>query len=76
MTTPSTAEELRAAQEAEYGTYVATTHIYVGGALAFTPGHPVPVSHVEGGVVDKELVARTTTKAGRAAAGLDTDSKG
>ena len=75
MTTPSTAEELRAAQEAEYGTYVATSHIYVGGALAFAPGHPVPVGHVKNGVVDKELVTKVTTA--RAAAGPDnTDSKG
>lgn len=73
MTTPATAEELRAAQEAEYGTYVATQHIYVNGALAFAPGHRVPVSHVTNGVVDSEAVAKLNTKAGRAAAGIADD---
>lgn len=73
MTTPSTAEELRAAQEAEYGTYVALVHINVGGALAFAPGHRVPVSHVVNGVVDSESVAKLNTKAGRAAAGIADD---
>jgi hypothetical protein len=67
MTTPATAEELRAAQEAEYGTYVATQHIYVNGALAFNPGDAVPVSHVKREVVDKSQVEKVT---------VNTDKKG
>lgn len=70
MTTPATAEELSAAQEAEYGTYVATEPINIDGARAFNPGDRVPVSHVQRGVVDESQVAKLTTKAGRAAAGV------
>lgn len=43
----ATAEERRAMQEIEYGTYVATAQIAYDGVLAFDVGHPVPVSHVE-----------------------------
>lgn len=39
-------DEYTAAQEAEYGTYVALAPIFVGAARAFSPGHPVPVSHI------------------------------
>lgn len=35
-----------AAQDREYGHYVANQNIYVGNALAYAPGHPVPVSNV------------------------------
>ena len=35
-----------AAQEREYGTYVATSRIYAGNALAYDVGHPVPISNV------------------------------
>lgn len=35
-----------AAQEREYGTYVAASRIYAGNALAYDVGHPVPVSNV------------------------------
>lgn len=48
MTQPMTDDELRKAQEREYGTYVATEQIFVGNALAFDVGHKVPISHVEG----------------------------
>lgn len=62
-----TVEEYRKAQAAEWGTYVATEPIDINGARAFNPGDPVPVSHVEGGVVLSESVAKTTTKAAQAA---------
>lgn len=67
---PVTAAEYREAQGAEYGTYVATQEININGARAFNPGDPVPVSHVERGVVDSDQVSKTTTQAGRSAAGL------
>jgi hypothetical protein len=34
-------------QYGEYAQWVAAQDITVGGALAFAPGHPVPVAHVE-----------------------------
>lgn len=57
-----TAEDRRAAQQAEYGRFVAKEQIFVDGALAFGPGDPVPVSHVESGVVDKSKVVGANTK--------------
>jgi hypothetical protein len=72
---PTTVAELKAAIESEYGTYVATQTIHIGGARAFNVGDPVPVSHVKRGVVSAEQVAKATTKSGRAAAGND-ESKG
>lgn len=36
----------RAAQIAEYGTWVAARNLHVDGVLAFTVGHPVPDEHV------------------------------
>ncbi len=62
MTPPSTAEDLRAAQIAEYGTYTATERIVIDGALAFNPGDAVPVSHVERGVVHASQVKKTSTE--------------
>ena len=59
-------EELRQAQAAEYGTYVANKPINIGAARAFNPGDPVPVSHVEAGTVSTDDVEKTTTKAGKA----------
>lgn len=67
MPEPSTDAELAAAQAAEYGTYVATEVINVGNARAFNVGDPVPVSHVERGVVPQDKVAKTSTKAAQAA---------
>lgn len=58
------AQALREAQQAEYGTYVATEPIDILGARAFNVGDPVPVSHVERGVVREDQVAKTSTKAG------------
>jgi hypothetical protein len=69
--TPTTAAELRDAQAAEYGTYVAVQPIDIGGARAFNVGDAVPVSHVDRGVVSTDQVAKTSTKAGRVAAGVD-----
>lgn len=45
-------------RQVEYGTYVATEQIYVGNALAFRKGEPVPKSHVERGVVPAALVSK------------------
>ena len=56
-------------QRREWGRYVATERIFIGGALAFLPGDPVPIGHVEGddAPVSKEQVARVNTKAAEAA---------
>ena len=72
---PATAAEYREAQRAEYGTYVAVVPIDIDGARAFNVGDAVPVSHVERGVVNESEVAKTTTKAGKEAAGIDTENK-
>lgn len=61
-----TLDEYRKAQQAEWGTYVATEPIDIGGARAFNTGDPVPVSHVDRGVVDSSQVAKLSTKAGQA----------
>ncbi len=76
MTTPATADDMRQAIAAEYGAYVALGPIDIDGGRAFNEGDPVPVSHVERGVVAPEQVAKITTKAGRAAAGIDENTKG
>ena len=48
----------------EYGEYVATQPIYVGAALAYNVGDPVPAANVEAfGYAQNGLVARATTKA-------------
>lgn len=73
-TIPATGEDVRRAIEAEYSVYVALVDIDIDGARAFNTGDPVPVSHVERGVVAAEQIAKTTTKAGRSAAA--TDEKG
>jgi hypothetical protein len=77
MTDPFTADpELQAyhaAQVKEYSTYVATQDIHVGNALAYRAGDPVPVSNVEKHGYDKQgLVAKTSSKAGKAATGEET----
>jgi hypothetical protein len=60
----STVEELRAAQEEEYGTYVAIVPIDVGNARAYNAGDPVPASNVAAHKYDETgQVARRTTKA-------------
>jgi hypothetical protein len=65
--TPKTVEEFRQEQVAEWGTYVATTPIFIEGIRAFNVGDAVPVSHIDRGVVSTEQVAKRTTKAGQAA---------
>lgn len=69
--TPTTAAEHREALQAEWGTYVALTPIFINGARAANTGDPVPASHVQRGVVSSGQVSKVTTKAGRAAAGID-----
>ena len=64
---PTTAAEHQARIAAEYGTYVALQAIDINGGRAFNTGDPVPVSHVESGVVSKDVVARKDTKAAKAA---------
>lgn len=66
-----TVDQAREAQVKEYGTYVATEQIHIDGALAFNVGDPVPVSHVDGKVVDSSQVAKRDTKAGKAATGQE-----
>lgn len=53
----SEADQRRAEQAAEYGKYRANQNIYVGGALAYLAGHPVPVSNVENGSVPVDAVS-------------------
>lgn len=68
--------DLAAAQAREYGTYVATEPIFIGGARAFNVGDAVPVGHVDDGIVPKTAVAKATTKAGEAAAAKATAGEG
>ena len=72
----TTAAQYAEALGAEYGTYVATGPIEINGVRAFNEGDPVPVSHVDRGVVRDDQVAKVTTKSGRAAAGITAESKG
>jgi hypothetical protein len=62
-----TAVEARDERVAEYTTYVATVPIHLNGVRAFNVGDPVPVSHIDRGVVDLEQVEKVSTKAGQAA---------
>lgn len=62
-----TLADLKAAQEREYGTFVALVAIDHDGVRAYNAGDPVPVSNVEQyGYLDDGLVAKTTTKAAKA----------
>lgn len=49
-------DDYRKAQVAEWGQYVATQPIFVGGARAFNVGDPVPAAHVNNGVVNENQV--------------------
>lgn len=49
----------------EYSYWVATEAIFVDGARAFNPGDPVPRSHVDSGLIPKDMVA--TRASGQAA---------
>ena len=73
MTAPESAEDLRDAQAKEYGQFVAAETIYINGARAFNIGDPVPVSHVDRGVVNAEQVQKTSTEADQA---IDENTKG
>ena len=64
---PTPDEQLDAAQRREYGTYVAKEPINIGYARAFNEGDPVPVSHVERGIVSEDQVVKASTKAGQTA---------
>lgn len=59
-----TAAEQREAQLREYGMFIAAEDIYIDGALAFRPGHAVPISHVsdEGPVFPGQVALRQTQK--------------
>ena len=69
---PLTAAEYRAVLGEEYGQYVAVTDININGARAFNVGDPVPVSHVERGVVEADQVSKRSTKAAQAAVATTT----
>jgi hypothetical protein len=78
MTTPvppQTVEDREAERVREYGQYVALRPIQIDGVNAFNEGDAVPAGHVERGVVPQDSVAKTTTKAGRQAAGIEEPSK-
>lgn len=82
MTQPSppapdaAARDLMAAQTKEYNTYVATQDIYVGVALAYRAGDPVPVSNVEAhGYAQNNMVAKVGTKAASEATGAKSEGK-
>jgi len=66
----TTGDEVRKAQQDEYGTFVALEPIDHGGARAYNPGDPVPASNVEAhGYLDAGVVARRSTKAAQAVLG-------
>jgi hypothetical protein len=69
---PAGWEQRRADIDAEYGVWVATQLVAIGGVPAFLEGHAVPVSHVERYGLDrrdgqngKPLVVKRDSKAGR-----------
>lgn len=74
MSAPATAAELREALGVEYGTYVAVSPIDINGVRAFNVGDPVPVSHVDRGVVESDQVKKINTAAGRAAVAATKES--
>lgn len=57
-----TVQDYEAAQAAEWGRWVAIEPIDINRARAFNVGDPVPVSHVESGVVRKDQVVGANTK--------------
>lgn len=65
LATAEQTEEQRAAQDAEYGTYVAIAPIAYNGVMAYLPGDPVPVSNVERHGYDDSQVAKIANKAGQ-----------
>ena len=70
--TPETAEEYLARQDAEWSQFVAVQDIYHNGVLAARVGDPIPASNVSAhGYDEAGLVAKTTTKAAKAAISKD-----
>lgn len=64
VATPEQVEDLRKAQETEWGTYIAIAPITFNGAPAYNAGAPVPVSNVKRHKYDEQgLVAKVGTKA-------------
>jgi hypothetical protein len=72
---PQSVEEYKAAQQAEWGQYVAAEAIDLQGARAFNAGDPVPASHVEAGTVAKSQVTRVATKTEAKAEAAKTSEK-
>ncbi len=63
-----TAEEYQARLDHEWSTFVAVGYIQHDGVLVAKPGDAVPVTNVEQhGYLEAGLVAKTSTKAGKAA---------
>lgn len=54
-------DELRKQRITEYSQYVAKEDIFIGGALAFAPGHPVPATHIRLGIVAEDQVEKVAT---------------
>lgn len=71
MATLDEAAAAQKAKEAEWDRYVAKEVITINGARAFNPGDPVPKSHVDNGVVSKEQVVGSNTKAAEAVTGQE-----
>ena len=66
-----TALETEALRAHIYSQWVAVDDIVIGNALAFTAGSPVPTTHVEAGLVPRDLVEPA---AGVEAVKADTDA--
>jgi hypothetical protein len=64
--TAKAAAEHLAAQQKNYGTYVAAGPIYINGALAYATGHAVSAEQVDNGIVAKEQVHKVGSKAAEA----------
>lgn len=70
------AEDYAAEVAAEYGEYVAVEPIYVGNALAYNVGDPVPKSNVDThGYLTDRKVARRSTQAGADASAASTETE-
>lgn len=65
---PTAVADRRKRRREEYGQFVAVKRIYHGGALAFTPGRPVPASNVRKHGYDKRGLVRRRSAATAAAA--------
>lgn len=69
------AEDYAAEVAAEYGEYVAVEPIYVGNALAYNIGDPVPISNVQAhGYAEARVVAKRSTQAGQDASTSSTET--